>query len=106
MTTEIFKKETNNQMVLAFDCVSPDEVVKILECLWNEKMDEVIDILQCEIQYCYGVTSTNHQYVRESVVFVEMPDLGDDKDILEANETALKLFRAKILELTGIKEEE
>lgn len=107
MTSNIFKRQCCYQMVLAFDCLIPEEAKKILDCIWSEKMDAILCDNLCEVEYSYSICRNRDRYTRDSVIFIKLPrarvyeaeqDEQDRKD--------LESIRQLILDETKIKEEE
>ena len=115
--SSIFKKKHANQMVLAYDCLSPEEAHKLMDALFAENMDEILNDYMLDIELSYGVTGyifgDNNEkiYLHDLVLFIEAPDAVNllngpsIEEQLEDDKWCLERIQNILTERTGIVEE-
>lgn len=115
MITHIYEKKRTIQYSLAFDCLLPEEAIKIMNALNDDDISDIIDdnMFECNLTYDVSRMERNGEMIltRTLVWFIEGSNYGDgDRDIyskvLEQDRIGLEKIRDMILERTGLKEEE
>lgn len=117
MMSSIFKKKYANQMVLTYDWLSPEEAHKLMDALFAEDMDEILNDYMLDIDLTYAVTGyrfgDNNEkiYSHDLVLFIETPDAvnllngSSIEEQLEDDKWCLERVRNILTERTGIEEE-
>ena len=119
MMSSIFKKKYANQMVLTYDCLSPEEAHKLMDALFAEDMDEILNdyMLDIDLTYAvvgYGFDDENKKkiYSHDLVLFIETPNAvnlpngSSIEEQLEDDKWCLERIRHMLTERTGIYIEE
>lgn len=119
MNSSISKKYHVDQMTLYFDCPTPEEAYKIMDCLFESRMDSILCDYMMDVNLGYAVTGyrpmnggEGKRYSHELVLSIEMPKAvklengSSIEEQLEDDRQVLSLLRNAILHTTGLKEEE
>lgn len=117
MISSVNLKHHKNQMMLAFDCLTPDEAHKIMDCLFQEDMDEMLSFCY-NIELCYGVTGYRIEndkkvWSHDLVLFIETDEAMNEslvgktvREQLKEDEEFLESIRTIVKNRTGIQDEE
>ena len=110
MRSMIYRKHRIDQLVLCFDSLIPEEVKKLLDCIWDDSMNDILNDY-IEVEYSYNVNKVNDRWVHDSVIFIRTPGVDgiamDEVDEeLEKDRKILKRIRDILLKKSGLVEEE
>lgn len=119
MNSSISKKCYVDKMTLYFDCLTPEEAYKIMDCLFESRMDSILCDYMMDVNLGYAVTGyrpmnggEGKRYSHELVLSIEMPKAvklengSSIEEQLEDDRQVLSLLRRAILRTTSLKEEE
>lgn len=108
MIIHLGKRKLVDQVMLSFDCLIPEEAHKLMDALFEEDMNDLLDELNIELGY--GVSRINDKWCHDLVLFIETPraielhgmtideQLNDDYEFLEK-------IKDILMAKTGIEEE-
>ena len=115
MISGVFKRKKDNTVVLYFDGLIPEEAHKLLDAIFDEKMDKILCENFCNVNlgYCVGgyrYEGSRIRYSNELVLTIETLEVeGSEEEKaqeMEYNKNFLAKLREVILERTGLIDEE
>ena len=110
MGVHLDKKKACDQMMLAYDCLTPEEACKLIMCFNDDELCEMLQWLNTSLVFDVMGTNTEGKLSKSLVLFIETLKHNENgkapqeavDELLEADRELLVKIKDRIHELSGI----